>query len=128
MLLPQYVAHFSWDRRLEMLHDVAAGMSYLHGKDHVHGDLRSPNLFVGADGKVRLGPGYVGGPVGRLEGPPASHHPTPDAAGEPRQQQQQELAAWQAVHVSRCVTHCVIPLCEVQPRAPGVCQAGVEPR
>jgi serine/threonine protein kinase len=50
----QYVAHFNWDRRLEMLHDVAAGMSYLHGKDHVHGDLRSPNLFVGADGKVRL--------------------------------------------------------------------------
>jgi serine/threonine protein kinase len=49
----QYVAHFNWDRRLEMLHDVAAGMSYLHGKDHVHGDLRSPNLFVGADGKVR---------------------------------------------------------------------------
>jgi DNA-binding helix-hairpin-helix protein with protein kinase domain len=48
----QYVAHFNWDRRLEMLHDVAAGMSYLHGKDHVHGDLRSPNLFVGADGKV----------------------------------------------------------------------------
>lgn len=26
--------------------------SYLHGKDHIHGDLRSPNLFVGADGKV----------------------------------------------------------------------------
>ena len=35
-----------------MLHDVAAGMSYLHGRNHVHGDLRSPNLFVGADGKV----------------------------------------------------------------------------
>jgi DNA-binding helix-hairpin-helix protein with protein kinase domain len=52
-LLLQYVAHFNWDRRLEMLHDVAAGMSYLHGKDHVHGDLRSPNLFVGADSKVR---------------------------------------------------------------------------
>lgn len=53
LLTAQYVAHFNWDRRLEMLHDVAAGMSYLHGKDHVHGDLRSPNLFVGADSKVR---------------------------------------------------------------------------
>jgi tRNA A-37 threonylcarbamoyl transferase component Bud32 len=48
----QYISYFNWDRRLEMLHDVAAGMSYLHGKDHIHGDLRSPNLFVGADGKV----------------------------------------------------------------------------
>jgi hypothetical protein len=37
-----------------MLHDVAAGMCYLHGDgdQHIHGDLRSPNLFVGADGKV----------------------------------------------------------------------------
>jgi hypothetical protein len=32
--------------------DVAAGMSYLHARSHIHGDLRSPNLFVGADGKV----------------------------------------------------------------------------
>lgn len=38
-----------------MLHDVAAGMSYLHGRNHIHGDLRSPNLFVGADGKVKIG-------------------------------------------------------------------------
>jgi hypothetical protein len=38
-----------------MLHDVAAGMSYLHGRSHIHGDLRSPNLFVGADGTVRYG-------------------------------------------------------------------------
>lgn len=36
-----------------MLHNVAAGMSYLHGRDHIHGDLRSTNLFVGADGMVR---------------------------------------------------------------------------
>jgi len=36
-----------------MLHDVAAGMSYLHARNHIHGDLRSPNLFVGTDGKVR---------------------------------------------------------------------------
>ena len=35
-----------------MLHNVAAGMSYLHGRNVAHGDLRSPNLFVGADGTV----------------------------------------------------------------------------
>lgn len=42
-----------------MLHDVAAGMSYLHGRSHIHGDLRSPNLFVGADGTVSRG-SYAG--------------------------------------------------------------------
>ena len=44
--------YFNWDRRLEMLHDVAAGMMYLHKRHYVHGDLRSPNLFVGLDGRV----------------------------------------------------------------------------
>ena len=43
-----------------MLHDVAAGMSYLHARNHIHGDLRSPNLFVGADGKVGWQPGGWG--------------------------------------------------------------------
>ena len=49
----QCVSYMNWDRRLMMLHDVAAGMCYLHGRQHIHGDLRSPNLFVGADGMVR---------------------------------------------------------------------------
>lgn len=48
----QYMNYFNWDRRLEMLHDVAAGMMYLHKRHYVHGDLRSPNLFVGLDGRV----------------------------------------------------------------------------
>jgi serine/threonine protein kinase len=47
--------YFTWDRRLEMLHDVAAGMMYLHKRYYVHGDLRSPNLFVGLDGRVKIG-------------------------------------------------------------------------
>jgi serine/threonine protein kinase len=47
------VTYFNWERRLEMLHDVAAGMMYLHKRHYVHGDLRSPNLFVGLDGRVR---------------------------------------------------------------------------
>jgi tRNA A-37 threonylcarbamoyl transferase component Bud32 len=35
-----------------MLHDISAGMMYLHSRQFVHGDLRSPNLFVARDGKV----------------------------------------------------------------------------
>lgn len=44
-----------------MLHNVAAGMSYLHARSHIHGDLRSPNLFVGADGMVSSWAGFVWG-------------------------------------------------------------------
>ena len=29
--------------------------SYLHRRSFVHGDLRSPNLFVAADGRVKIG-------------------------------------------------------------------------
>ena len=47
-----YLQYLTWERRLQMLHNVAAGMSYLHGRNVAHGDLRSPNLFVGADGTV----------------------------------------------------------------------------
>lgn len=36
-----------------MLHDVASGMMYLHSRRYVHGDLRSPNLFVTENGRVR---------------------------------------------------------------------------
>jgi hypothetical protein len=48
----QCCSYLSWDTRLMMLHNVAAGLSYLHARNHIHGDLRSPNLFVGADGMV----------------------------------------------------------------------------
>lgn len=50
---PQYVNYLSWKRRLQMLHDVASGMLYLHSRRYVHGDLRSPNLFVTENGRVR---------------------------------------------------------------------------
>jgi serine/threonine protein kinase len=52
LLLLQFVDSVTWDRRLGMLHDVAAGMMYLHKRRYVHGDLRSPNLFVGSNGQV----------------------------------------------------------------------------
>ncbi|GAX81452.1 hypothetical protein CEUSTIGMA_g8881.t1 [Chlamydomonas eustigma] len=52
----QRVIHqLSWARRLQMLHNIAAGMAYLHSRSYVHGDLRSPNIFVGLDGHVKIG-------------------------------------------------------------------------
>lgn len=45
----------SWSHRLEMLQDVAAGMEFVHAKRCVHGDLRSPNLFLGEGDKVKIG-------------------------------------------------------------------------
>lgn len=52
--LPQHVNYLSWKRRLDMLYDVASGMTYLHSRCHVHGDLRSSNLFVTENGSVSL--------------------------------------------------------------------------
>ncbi|WIA08465.1 hypothetical protein OEZ85_007902 [Tetradesmus obliquus] len=51
----KHMDYFDWDRRLAMLHDVAAGMMYLHKHQYVHGDLRSANLFLGQDGLVKIG-------------------------------------------------------------------------
>jgi serine/threonine protein kinase len=52
----QYVNYLSWKRRLMMLHDVASGMLFMHSRRYVHGDLRSPNLFITENGKVS---GYI---------------------------------------------------------------------
>ncbi len=49
------VLHYSVRRRLQMLHDIAAGMAYLHSRSYVHGDLRTPNIFVASDGHVKIG-------------------------------------------------------------------------
>jgi serine/threonine protein kinase len=48
----QYVNYLSWKRRLMMLHDVASGMMFMHSRRYVHGDLRSPNLFITENGRV----------------------------------------------------------------------------
>jgi serine/threonine protein kinase len=53
------VNYLSWKRRLQMLHDVASGMLYLHSRRYVHGDLRSPNLFVTENGRVSWGSAHV---------------------------------------------------------------------
>ncbi|KIY95342.1 hypothetical protein MNEG_12620 [Monoraphidium neglectum] len=44
--------HLSWAGRLKMLHDVAAAMMHVHSQGVLHGDLRSPNLFVDSHGKL----------------------------------------------------------------------------
>jgi serine/threonine protein kinase len=34
--------------------DVAAGLAYLHGESMVHGDVKSRNILIGADGRAKL--------------------------------------------------------------------------
>ncbi|OJA20095.1 hypothetical protein AZE42_07712, partial [Rhizopogon vesiculosus] len=41
-------------RKLELVQQVAAGLSYLHGKGVVHGDLTATNIFVDDCGNLRL--------------------------------------------------------------------------
>ncbi|GFR45345.1 hypothetical protein Agub_g6714 [Astrephomene gubernaculifera] len=45
----------TWAKRLIMLQDMAAGMSYLHSRNYIHGDLRSPNVFVSEDQHLKIG-------------------------------------------------------------------------
>lgn len=42
----------SWERKLNMVRDVAAGLQYLHDKDIVHGDLTPTNILVSEDGRL----------------------------------------------------------------------------
>ncbi|KIK35701.1 hypothetical protein CY34DRAFT_32641, partial [Suillus luteus UH-Slu-Lm8-n1] len=44
----------SWERKLSMVRDVAAGLQYLHDKDIVHGDLTATNVLVSGDGRLCL--------------------------------------------------------------------------
>lgn len=44
----------SWERKLSMVRDVAAGLQYLHDKDIVHGDISAPNVLVSGDGRLCL--------------------------------------------------------------------------
>lgn len=37
------------------LQDIAAGMAYLHSRNYIHGDLRSPNVFVTEDQHLKIG-------------------------------------------------------------------------
>lgn len=37
------------------LHDIAKGLKSLHDKKILHRDLKAANIFIGSDGKYKLG-------------------------------------------------------------------------
>ncbi|OJA09209.1 hypothetical protein AZE42_00664, partial [Rhizopogon vesiculosus] len=41
-------------RKLRLVQQVVAGLSYLHAKDIVHGDLTGTNVFVDGSGSLRI--------------------------------------------------------------------------
>lgn len=44
----------SWDLRIRMAEEIAAGMAYLHGKGVIHRDLKSYNVLVDLDFHVKV--------------------------------------------------------------------------
>jgi len=47
-------AKMDWKSRVGILRDVALAMNYLHAKGKMHRDLKSHNLLVTADGKIKV--------------------------------------------------------------------------
>lgn len=47
--------HLPWEVRLKVARGVARGLSYLHEKKHVHGNLKPSNILLGADMEPRIG-------------------------------------------------------------------------
>jgi serine/threonine protein kinase len=46
--------HFSWDARLAIMEQVAAGLQYAHEHHLVHRDIKPANLFLENSGRVRV--------------------------------------------------------------------------
>ncbi|KAG2340783.1 kinase-like protein, partial [Suillus weaverae] len=44
----------SWERKLSMVREVAAGLQYLHDKGIVHGDITETNILISNDGRLCL--------------------------------------------------------------------------
>eukprot|EP01118_Nematostelium_gracile_P016469 TRINITY_DN6827_c0_g1_i1.p1 TRINITY_DN6827_c0_g1~~TRINITY_DN6827_c0_g1_i1.p1 ORF type:complete len:749 (-),score=181.47 TRINITY_DN6827_c0_g1_i1:62-2080(-) len=44
----------SWSKRIQLAHDLAKSMYYLHTKKIIHRDLKAKNLLIGSDGRLRL--------------------------------------------------------------------------
>ncbi|XP_015865922.3 probable LRR receptor-like serine/threonine-protein kinase At4g37250 [Ziziphus jujuba] len=47
--------HLPWEARLRIARGVARGLSYLHEKKHVHGNLKPSNILLGDDMEPKIG-------------------------------------------------------------------------
>ena len=47
-------SQLTWQRRVGMVLDAAKGMLYLHGRGIIHRDLKSPNLLVDDNWRVKV--------------------------------------------------------------------------
>ncbi|KAG5245721.1 leucine-rich repeat transmembrane protein [Salix suchowensis] len=47
--------HLPWEARLRIAKGVARGLSFLHDKKHVHGNLKPSNILLGSDLEPRIG-------------------------------------------------------------------------
>ncbi|EEF37420.1 probable LRR receptor-like serine/threonine-protein kinase At4g37250 [Ricinus communis] len=47
--------HLPWEARLKIAKGVARGLSYLHDKKQVHGNLKPSNILLGSDMEPRIG-------------------------------------------------------------------------
>ncbi|KAF9647775.1 kinase-like protein [Thelephora ganbajun] len=52
--LSQYISTHPCADRLDLLSDVANGLSYLHSHSVIHGDLKGPSILVDDTGRARL--------------------------------------------------------------------------
>ncbi|KAK6923088.1 Leucine-rich repeat [Dillenia turbinata] len=47
--------HLPWEARLRIARGVARGLTYLHEKKHVHGNLKPSNILLGSDLEPKIG-------------------------------------------------------------------------
>ncbi|KAK4477470.1 hypothetical protein RD792_016693 [Penstemon davidsonii] len=47
--------HLPWEMRLKIAKGVARGLSYIHEKKHVHGNLKPSNILLGPDMEPKIG-------------------------------------------------------------------------
>ncbi|CAI0428498.1 unnamed protein product [Linum tenue] len=47
--------HLPWEARLKIARGVARGLSFLHEKKHVHGNLKPKNILLGSDMEPKVG-------------------------------------------------------------------------